>query len=499
MSNLTKLPLEDNFKTSLTQVWSGGAGAINVANTPNFTFPSGVTTYVVVNPGKSNMQIAEINAYDSGNKTLTVNNITVEKGASVNSTAQTHTVGSELIISDNYQFWADIQAAILTKMNLDIDNTVTAGKTTFTSTAEAQLGLQNVTTTQRDALTGVADGDTIYNTTSWQVEWREGGAWVANDVGGSVPNASETVAGKVEIATQAEFDAWTDTGWTGAKLVAPPSMIKSVVEYSKTAWENITAGDALRMWLTEEVNATHLSGWSTSTSWAVGYSTAAFSGGQWFLTTEAWTMKRVRVRVSNTWSPTFNMSLKVYSDTSWTLVSTSTNTIDASTVSGNTDLDFDFNAGALADATTYYALLEPDAVWDTSNYINWVFSTDSSYSDGLSYEVDNTLSWTSLSAGWDKYFAVYLETEDITRVYKTDASDATRINFIWISDETSTSGNPVVLRTEGVDDNQTGLTENTTYYLSDTPWAIDEAAGTNSVKIGKSIWTTELLIVQPPL
>jgi hypothetical protein len=38
-------------------------------------------------------------------------------------------------------------------MNKEIDNVVTAGKTTFTSTAEAQLEFQNVTTAQRTALT----------------------------------------------------------------------------------------------------------------------------------------------------------------------------------------------------------------------------------------------------------------------------------------------------------------------------------------------------------
>jgi len=99
------------------------------------------------------MQIAEINAYDASAKTLTVSNITLEKGASVNSTAQTHSVGSEVIISDNYQFWSDILTAIGTKMNLDDDNDVTAGKTSFDSTTESQVKFQNVTTAERDALT----------------------------------------------------------------------------------------------------------------------------------------------------------------------------------------------------------------------------------------------------------------------------------------------------------------------------------------------------------
>jgi len=67
------------------------------------------------------MQIAEINAYDAGAKTLTVSDITLEKGASVNSTAQSHAVGSEIIISDNYQFWSDIQTVINSKLDDDAD------------------------------------------------------------------------------------------------------------------------------------------------------------------------------------------------------------------------------------------------------------------------------------------------------------------------------------------------------------------------------------------
>jgi hypothetical protein len=105
------------------------------------------------------------------------------------------------------------------KSTLDDDNAHASGKTTFTSKTEAQLQLQNVTTTERDALTGVQNGDAVYNTTTGQVNWREGGAWVENQVGGTVPDASETVAGKSELATLAEQGAHTETGGSGSKLV----------------------------------------------------------------------------------------------------------------------------------------------------------------------------------------------------------------------------------------------------------------------------------------
>lgn len=60
-----------------------------------------------------------------------------------------------------------------------------------------------------------------YNTTS--------GQWEAIDTGTVTANASDTVAGKVEISTQAEFDAWTATGWTWASVVATNDQIRKQI------------------------------------------------------------------------------------------------------------------------------------------------------------------------------------------------------------------------------------------------------------------------------
>jgi len=79
MSNLEIIPLEDNYSSTLAQEWDGATGTVYVNDAPNFTFPSGVTTYIIVNPTKTNQQIAEINAYDGTLNTLTVNDITLEK------------------------------------------------------------------------------------------------------------------------------------------------------------------------------------------------------------------------------------------------------------------------------------------------------------------------------------------------------------------------------------------------------------------------------------
>jgi hypothetical protein len=115
------------------------------------------------------------------------------------------------------------------------DNTDLVGEFGFGSTTIGGFRANNLTEAQRDALASSANGMTIYNTTAGQMEWYEGGAWIPNQAGGTVANASETVAGKVELATDAQVDAETDTGETGAKLTVVPSQLKRVVT-QVSAW-----------------------------------------------------------------------------------------------------------------------------------------------------------------------------------------------------------------------------------------------------------------------
>jgi len=71
--------------------------------------------------------------------------------------------------------------------------------------------------------------------------------WEAIDTGTVTPNASTTVAGKVEIANQTEFDAGTDTWGTGAILTPTPSQIQNMVNTS-TAKTSLVDADLLLLW-----------------------------------------------------------------------------------------------------------------------------------------------------------------------------------------------------------------------------------------------------------
>lgn len=204
MSQLTNIPLQDNYKSTLSQAWDGNTWTIYVNTVPSFTFPSWVKTYICVDPWKTNMQVARISAYDATLKTITVDNITLDKWNGVAYTAQTHTVWAVIEISDNYQFREDILTAMNTKVNTNSADTDT-GK--FADAAA------------RDAyFTSPVNGNSAYLTAEGKRTDYVGGAWVDRATG-TTSNASTTVSGKVEISTQTETEDQTATWWTWAIIV----------------------------------------------------------------------------------------------------------------------------------------------------------------------------------------------------------------------------------------------------------------------------------------
>ena len=83
----------------------------------------------------------------------------------------------------------------------------------------------------------------------------------------------------------------------------------------------------------------------------------------------------------------------------------------------------------------------------------------------------------------------------------TNALYAYKTDWLWISQESvssaqlSTSKFPI-LAIEWVDSNQTGMTQGTTMYLGNTPWAISSSAGTNPKTIGEAITSAKLQILK---
>lgn len=206
-------PLQDGFETILTQDLTAAGTTAYIKVAPTFNFPAGVKTYVVINPQKSNMELVEIDAYDSSAKTLNITTRGLSLSQGVAGTAYSHSTGSRVLISDNMKFWKDLSDTFGSKA--DVAGTTFTGAIGFSGTDHFGVKHIQLTEAQRDALTP-QNGYIIYNTTSGELQYYDGGAW--QSVGtASVPNASTTVAGIVEEATAAEVGAGTATGGTGAR------------------------------------------------------------------------------------------------------------------------------------------------------------------------------------------------------------------------------------------------------------------------------------------
>jgi len=122
--------------------------------------------------------------------------------------------GTRIFIVDYPIVWQNI----ITK---DTAQSITGLKTfstiKFATAGTEYFELPSLTTTERDALSAV-NGMMIYNETTSRLNTYEGGAWGVSSAS-TVADASESVAGKIELGTVAEQGTKTTTGSTGAALV----------------------------------------------------------------------------------------------------------------------------------------------------------------------------------------------------------------------------------------------------------------------------------------
>jgi len=225
--NFTSYPRQDAFETTLATDIDAVVTTIGLNLAPSFSLSSG-TCYAVIDYDKptTKIEIISFTGVSGSNLTGVTRGVVKYEGGA--STAQTHGSGAKVIISDNWQTFKDIATAINSK--LDLGGGTIIGPVDF-SGATATFRLPNLTQAEINALT-TQNGFKVYNTTTGKEQICKGGNWYDLDIGGSIPNASQTVAGIVEEATTAEFNASTDTGGTGARLFVPPSIIQTAIASS---------------------------------------------------------------------------------------------------------------------------------------------------------------------------------------------------------------------------------------------------------------------------
>ena len=50
MTDLTTIPMQDDYESTLSSTWNGAVGTVNVNADPDGTIPTGKFSYIVVNP-----------------------------------------------------------------------------------------------------------------------------------------------------------------------------------------------------------------------------------------------------------------------------------------------------------------------------------------------------------------------------------------------------------------------------------------------------------------
>lgn len=206
MSDLVNIPKQSYFSAQLgSAIDASQTSGIILTDVPDYT-PGGETVYLnILDSG--GVETISVTGWNSSTNELSGVTRAVATYTGETATAFAHAAGITVVLADDWNYWDDILEAVNSKM--DEDGGIATGSFT----------IPNLTEVERDALTPT-NGMLCYNTTSGTFQFYDGGAWA--DVGtATVNNASETVAGVIEIATNAEMGTGTSTGSTGARLMAP--------------------------------------------------------------------------------------------------------------------------------------------------------------------------------------------------------------------------------------------------------------------------------------
>lgn len=235
---LNTYPRQDLFESTLLTDIGSGDSSITLNDAPSFTLAVGQSCYIHVDYDKTaKYEPMLVTALSGATLTVTRGIARYEGGAS---SATSHTAGAKVRISVGWKDFSNFKTEIDNKL----DETDGVCTTPLKDAVYASLvALQAAYPTP-------ADGLSAYCTAEGQSYDSAGGTWNAR-ANGVNPNASTTVAGKVEAATAAESIAGTDSGGTGAlTFVSPSNIAKNQQNNAHQYAESATGNDDYAITLT---------------------------------------------------------------------------------------------------------------------------------------------------------------------------------------------------------------------------------------------------------
>lgn len=213
VGNITNLGLTTTGLTCYAEFRDAKTGA---ARTPQAT-----TLMFAIDKGNERFEIIQASSHStaSGITTITIaangRALPLYGVGAGSGTGNVHDVGAEICSAILARPLNELASQTIAKNG----DTMT-GALQFSGTTHGGIRAVNLTTAERTALTP-SNGYIVYDTTAGEFYVYQGGAWSVVSSGSTQPNASETVAGKVELATTTEITDRTSAGATGARLVPP--------------------------------------------------------------------------------------------------------------------------------------------------------------------------------------------------------------------------------------------------------------------------------------
>lgn len=226
MTNVVNIPRQNAFSTTLTNSIDATETSITLDEALAFAIGS-EPVYIVVDPKNNFREVMKI--------TAGANPYTVTRGVADYdggpSTAQVHSGGARVVLTNSWNYYNEMADAINSKADSDEGEfTVSLKIPVFADTAARDA-----------AIPAPENGMECYITADGKYNDYTAGFWVERESGGTFPNATTAIAGKVELGTAAEVLAGTAAGGTGAALAVTPDVLLGT-DVSKTS--SAGAGDA---------------------------------------------------------------------------------------------------------------------------------------------------------------------------------------------------------------------------------------------------------------
>lgn len=461
------------YQTTTTAATAIGDDKILLAIAQNGT---GEATFMLLNNNSYNIDAANIVAGSITANEIAASTITANKIAANTITANELTTGAFVTTT------ANITDAIITSAKI---SDLSVAKLTAGTISSKAITLA-ITAGTGD--TYIAAGKTDFDNT-------QSGFILGLD-------DSDSDRAKFYIGNTTEYINWDGTTLT----VTGASVINAPTTKTFTAGAALSANDAVIIapTATENYQITQ-----TTTDNTRRLDVTTDKVGQTFTTRKYDTQKILSFiySMSKTGSPG-NITFELFATSGGlpTGASLGSVTLTSASFSGSlADITIDFSPDVSLSSSTMYAVTFYAAGVDGSNYYSFADNFASVYADGTAVWWNGSVWQTGNGrGGTEEYFKVNMSEVPTTTgsVYQAEADAPYSYyynNFIGFNQSAVAAAGTARIISSGIMGGFTGLTPGAVYYLSNTAGAISSSAGSNSVKIGRAVSTTELLIVIPPL